>query len=297
MLAVALFASQLSRLMQSIGERLEEARKRKGISLREAAEATKIRGDFLASIEQNKFDFDLPDIYKRGFLKNYARYLKLDEEKLIADYNSQQLSDSRLGKRAANEWFGSMELKRDEAEGEEQFDQENDPSSPSFGRIRAKASSLDEDSNSESASPEETDQAFYLKIGLIFVGTLAVVFIVFGLIWAVLGGSNRPDEAVTTPSPVEALEEPAAANDTSTSVELATETITLIASGNVYVLVKQKNDDQEIFRKTMAEGETADIDKQGPVDILFTAGEFLTIDHNGERMRPSSSGTAKITIP
>ena len=29
--------------MQSIGERLEEARKKKGISLREAAEATKIR--------------------------------------------------------------------------------------------------------------------------------------------------------------------------------------------------------------------------------------------------------------
>ena len=44
--------------MQSIGERLEEARKRKGISLREAAEATKIRSDFLGYIEQNKMDFD-----------------------------------------------------------------------------------------------------------------------------------------------------------------------------------------------------------------------------------------------
>ncbi|MDP5080533.1 MAG: helix-turn-helix domain-containing protein, partial [Opitutales bacterium] len=47
--------------MQSIGERLEEARKRKGISLREAAEATKIRGDFLGYFEQNKFDFELPE--------------------------------------------------------------------------------------------------------------------------------------------------------------------------------------------------------------------------------------------
>ena len=36
--------------MQSIGERLEEARKRKGISLREAAEATKIRSDFLRGV-------------------------------------------------------------------------------------------------------------------------------------------------------------------------------------------------------------------------------------------------------
>jgi len=100
--------------MQTIGERLEEARKRRGISLREAAEATKIRGDFLANIEQNKFDFDLPEIYKRGFLKNYARYLKLDVEKLLTDYNTQQLSNSRLGKKAGSEWFGQMEIKKPE---------------------------------------------------------------------------------------------------------------------------------------------------------------------------------------
>ena len=98
--------------MQTIGERLEEARKRKGISLREAAEATKIRGDFLSNIEQNKFDFDLPEIYKRGFLKNYARFLKLDVEKILTDYNAQQLSNSRLGKKAGAEWFGQMEVKK-----------------------------------------------------------------------------------------------------------------------------------------------------------------------------------------
>ena len=33
--------------MQTIGEKLEEARKRKGVSVREAAETTKIRGDYL----------------------------------------------------------------------------------------------------------------------------------------------------------------------------------------------------------------------------------------------------------
>ena len=42
--------------MQTIGERLEEARKKKGLSLREAAEATKIRGDYLQKFEGNQFD-------------------------------------------------------------------------------------------------------------------------------------------------------------------------------------------------------------------------------------------------
>ena len=102
--------------MQSIGERLEEARKRKGISLREAAEATKIRSDFLGHIEQNKMDFSLPEIYKRGFLKNYARYLKLDYDKIMTDYNAQQLSKSRLGKKAGSEWFGQLEVKKNEGD-------------------------------------------------------------------------------------------------------------------------------------------------------------------------------------
>ena len=61
--------------------------------------------------------------------------------------------------------------------------------------------------------------------------------------------------------------------------------------------MKQQGDNTELFRKTMSEGETVTLDKDGPVDILFTAGEFLTIEHDGERMRPSSSGTAKISIP
>ena len=63
--------------MQTIGERLEEARKRKGISIREAAETTKIRGDYLQKFEANSFAIDLPPLYIRGFVRTYARFLEL----------------------------------------------------------------------------------------------------------------------------------------------------------------------------------------------------------------------------
>ncbi len=75
--------------MQNIGDRLAEARKRLGIALREASEATKIRTDYLQSMETGSFDFSLPEIYKVGFLKIYARYLKLDADKLASDYLAQ----------------------------------------------------------------------------------------------------------------------------------------------------------------------------------------------------------------
>lgn len=289
--------------MRSIGERLEEARKRKGISLREAAEATKIRADFLSSIEQNKFDFDLPDIYKRGFLKNYARYLRLEVEKILADYSAQQLSQSRLGKKGGSEWFGTMDLKREKADDEVAPVHSEASSHPGvtqgpLGMIRSKPRV--DDPADEANSEAESEKTFYLKIAVIICGALALVFVVFGLIWAIIGSGDE-----TEPAP-----EPAVitgASGTSASDQLVgrpanntpstTEALTLRASGNVYVLIRQKSDDAELLRRTMSAGETVNVPKSGPVDVLFTAGEFLTIEHKGELLRPSSSGTAKISIP
>ena len=69
--------------MQTIGERLEEARKKKGISIREAAEATKIRGDYLQKFEGNHFDIGISEIYTRGFLRNYAGFLKIPADRIL----------------------------------------------------------------------------------------------------------------------------------------------------------------------------------------------------------------------
>jgi cytoskeletal protein RodZ len=75
--------------MQTLGERLQEARQRLGVTLREAAEFTKIRTDYLQAMEAGQFEsIPLADVYKRGFVKLYAKYLRLDEEKAAADFNA-----------------------------------------------------------------------------------------------------------------------------------------------------------------------------------------------------------------
>jgi transcriptional regulator with XRE-family HTH domain len=275
--------------MQSIGERLEEARKRKGISLREAAEATKIRSDFLGYIEQNKMDFDLPEIYKRGFLKNYARYLKLDHDKIMTDYNAQQLSKSRLSKKAGSEWFGQMEVEK--ATGEESLDHSESEEQPSYGRItatppRSEAAEINEDE-------DQADKTFYMKIGLVFVGTLALVFVVFGLIWAILGSS--PDDTIESPELRDNTEITQPADPLPTVVD--SNSITLLANGgNVYVTVTQKNDGNRIYRGAIEVDNPLSLDKSGPVEIMFTRGEHLVIKTGDELFRPRDSGAAKIII-
>lgn len=295
--------------MQTIGERLEEARKRKGISLREAAEATKIRSDFLTSIEENKFDFDLPDLYKRGFLKNYARYLKLDTDKLLADFSAQQLSHARSAKRGGSEWFGQMELDKKEApeDSPEPETSAGGAEDRGYGRLTANAKRAEASEPLPEPNPQSTrevdgdDKFFYIKIGLVFVGTLALVFVVFGLIRAVLGGGDA-STAAEPDMRGDASAVVGEAGGTSVTAPGQTDTespsqITLEATGNVYVLVRQRENDEVLYRDTLSAGDSVPLDKQGPVDVLFTAGENLVIQAGDERVRPSASGTAKIAIP
>src|SRR5882724_3059995 len=95
--------------MQTIGERLEEARKRKGISIREAAETTKIRGDYLQKFEANSFAIDLPPLYIRGFVRSYARFLELDPERFVSDVDA---ALTREGKPQRREALGREALGR-----------------------------------------------------------------------------------------------------------------------------------------------------------------------------------------
>lgn len=281
----------------TIGERLEEARKRKGISLREASEATKIRSDFLGNIEQNKFDFDLPDIYKRGFIKNYARYLKIDPEKALTDYNAQMLSSNRLGKKAGSEWFGKMEIKSAAQEQAEAL--EDIPQRPSYGSMSTQPGN-NEATAATDEPEEETDKIFYMKAGLIFVGVIALVFVLFGLVRAILGSSadEAPmrDEETAITAPVETPSDPV--ETPSPSVTPATEdTITLLATGPVYVIVKQVEDNAELFKGSLETDQRIPVKRTGPVTVTFTEGNnLIVIESDGGRIQPSRSGAAKFTV-
>src|SRR5882672_7909165 len=95
--------------MQTIGERLEEARKKKGISIREAAEATKIRGDYLQKFESNHFDIGLTEIYTRGFLRTYSNFLRLPADRILSDYTSLGRGETRP-RQPSREVYGRMDI-------------------------------------------------------------------------------------------------------------------------------------------------------------------------------------------
>lgn len=75
--------------MGQVGEMLRSTRQEKGISLREAEEATKIRRKYLEALENGTYNEIPGRVYALGFVRNYARYLGLDPAEVTARFKEE----------------------------------------------------------------------------------------------------------------------------------------------------------------------------------------------------------------
>lgn len=276
--------------MATIGERLEEARKRQGISLREAAEATKIRSDFLQSMENNRFDIDLPDVYRRGFLKLYARFLKLDTDKVMTDYNAVLLGSSKVAKRENREVFGRMDLP------ETTKPIGGADSEPPFGAHHARGPEARPAPTGAPADPMETqsDSGLYWKIGLIFLGGFAIVGLIYLLVQAIVGSGSSDEPAPADSAVVSSTDTPAPSPTTSNANR---GTFKIIANGDVLnVMVRQDLDRKKLFGQSMSKGEEVIIDREGPVRVVSSDIDKITIELDGKRITSPSSGIGQIKL-
>ena len=230
--------------MQTIGEKLEEARKRKGISIREAAETTKIRGDYLQKFEANSFDIDLPPLYIRGFLRSYARYLDLDPDRYVNDYNALLASEGKPVRRESREVFGRVD----------------------FGDAARAADGAEAASSGRSAQ----EQALMWKFGLLAGGAVIVIVIIILLINVLFSRSPaKTAQAVPPPATTTVQAEPA-------------QTLTLTATDATRVKVVQDLDGAVLFNAALARGESKTIKKQGGLRVTVEDRTKIRIEVNGK---------------
>ena len=72
-----------------IGETFRRAREARRLSLADVERLTKIRGAYLAALEEERFDALPPHPYSKGFVRAYARLLGLDADRLVAEFEAQ----------------------------------------------------------------------------------------------------------------------------------------------------------------------------------------------------------------
>lgn len=230
--------------MQTIGERLEEARKRKGISIREAAETTKIRGDYLQKFEANSFDLDLPPLYIRGFLRAYARYLDLDPERFVNDFNAVLASEGKPARRESREVYGRVDF------GEGSHAAETGETAP--------------------AGRSAQDQALMLKFGLLGGGAIVAVIVIILLVKVLF--SSAPPKSTATAQP------------TATAQAEAAQTITFTAIEATRIKVVQDFDGKVLFNGSLARGETKTLTKQRSLLITVEDRTRVRIEVNGKKI-------------
>ncbi len=265
--------------MQSIGERLEEARKRKGISIREAAEATKIRGDYLHKFESNQYDIKLPEIYVRGFLRTYANYLKLPGEKIINDYNGLGHHESK--QRSINrEVYGRMDISHSKADKAAKEPGAEIPSAENAAASEAATRNPATFVPQGGGGAISIDKKLLIKFGAIAAAVILVL--VVGL-WALFGrGGDTP------PPPSETWVRPQSGDHA----------ITLVPKGAaVKVTVVQLATGETLYDGTIPQGDTREIARRGKIQIRTLTPEklFIRIGNSEHSLRQSSGAYLQAT--
>lgn len=95
--------------MLSVGKLLKDARERKKLSLRDIEKRIKVREQFIRALEEDKWNTFTSRIYVTGILKNYARFLELDERKVLAFFRREyeRIEDVKFKEKVSSSYLSS----------------------------------------------------------------------------------------------------------------------------------------------------------------------------------------------
>lgn len=246
---------------QSIGERLQQARQRLGLSIDEVSEKLKIRKDILLNFEANEFTSKFPSVYIRGFFRSYIKFLKLNETALWEEYSAivGTQDDTNLS-------LGHLQIENAEE------------------KIKDEAQITELDSNENSAKfVKPILQFVYFK--WLIGGIIATILLV--LFSCSFHGKDSPSSSIENIAEQEQ------------NVHLQTyEEITLVALDTVQVFVRQESDKKRLFSGTLEKNERRAIAKEDVLQISFSEGRHLAIERSdGTSIRPQKEGRGWIRLP
>jgi len=295
----------------TLGSRLEEARKSKGVSLREASEATKIRMEYLTLFESDDFDIPLPPIYQRGFIKIYARYLGEDADwfasEIQARLNRKQAMQTKNDVRAS---LGQMDLASrrrrqsslggDSASGGVAIEDGKEEDKQRWRVPRIKMPRLGSDPagsepeyNDLEESGEPLDRTFYIKVAVIVGSVTVAVVLLIALAKLILSDGDEPSlnpELAGGESATQIVGE-------SNSAVLESRPVTIRATGGAtWVRVTDVASNEILGTVSLQPGDSTTYPASGEVRVQYTQGENLEVVRGGEVFAPARPGFGRIPI-
>ncbi len=276
----------LFRTMKNLGDKLLKARTDMGYTVRDAADATRLRADIIDNMESGEFDYNLPEIYKRGFLRIYAAFLKLDVDSIMEQYTIASRSFFSDGKRKT-----ILSRMTDVATSAQQT--LSNSQSTSFNATPASVESRFDNEQFDSENSDENaddSSSKFLKLAAVFGGVILAVVVIIFVVSSIVG-KKAPEENVDIAMNADISTQPVNTSTQSPTPinEVETELVlVLTALSDTYVLVypDYKTPDgkpaEVFFTGPMQAGEHKEFRSKVPIMLKLTDAERVKIERNGK---------------
>lgn len=122
--------------MGEFGEKFRKERERRGLTLDDVSNVTKINSRMLKAIETEHFDQLPGGVFNKGFVRAYAKHLGLDDQDAITEYLA-VLREAQIGAQTAEWQPGHRPETRTAIENRTEIEQRSQmppPNSPTVGR-------------------------------------------------------------------------------------------------------------------------------------------------------------------
>lgn len=257
--------------MKNLGNKLLKARTDMGISERDAADATRLREDVIKNMESGSFDYKLPPIYKRGFLRIYAAFLKLDVDAIMEEYTMASATEEmkRKGWRAP-----VSEQQPEVAANTKTFDAPQEPNGSRFG---------DDEETEDAGKFDTTTKKMAVAIGGVILAVVLIVMIVSSLV-----GKKAPEEnadiAIGANVQTQPVSQPGGLNEVEASELVLVLTAVVDTYVSVYPDLKTADGKpaEVFYAGPLQAGDTREFRSKVPIMVRLTDAERVKIERNGK---------------
>lgn len=239
-----------------IGDLLRAERERQNLSIKDIERGTSIRSLYIEAIEKGEYKTLPGEVYTKGFIRNYANFLKLDADAAVKQFNEERHPDHPVAESGAQQPL--------QAE-------------PAAGKI---PTSPVPELHHENDFVQRVESSHHRQT--LIMGVVAVLVVLAGA-YFLLGGEDEPQPVKTQPSVTQQASKTSANQQAQQPSEEKKATEVKVAvkfTGRCWVSVKA--DGKTLFEGTVEKGETKEWTADQRLDLTAGNAGAVTLSYNGE---------------
>lgn len=278
-----------------IGDTLREARERQNLSIKDIEKGTSIRALYIESIEKGEFDKLPGNAYTKGFIRNYANFLKLDADACVRQYNEENNPEEVAAKEAAKRAEEAAEAQQQAAYEKREAEKSRSRSGIFGSSHRSESTKPERAAAPRQEAPRVSISDFESRVEsshhrqTLLMGIIAVLVIAAGA-YFLFGSddetaSKQPQtkvttQAKTTSSSQQQQQQQAAAKPVEEKKQYTDVQVSAKFSERCWVSVKA--DGKTIFEGTIDEGTSKDWKAEKELKITAGNAGAVELTYNGE---------------